>query len=232
MKRILAILPILFLFACNDPAPRPGSAESIAAGTEASAQTLRDAATKADLKTAHDKSQAAALEEIAERTKTKEAIDAAVKAQVQVAADEAAATALHDATEKATAAAEKASKSSEEEHIKQQQADELLWWKRVTQIAGAVCIGLGIIIGGIICYTQKSLKAGVPLGSILASAGMAVAIYGALAPWMLIVLGALVLASFMVWVIVHVKHVHLLDHAKEKLDHLESKVQTIIKAVP
>lgn len=228
MRRFLLLLPLLFLFSCDGDTPRPGSAGSIAAGTEASAQSLRDAATKADLKSAQDKAKAAYLEEIAERTKTKEDIDAAVNAKVQVAADEAAANALHEATDKATAVAEKASKSAADERIKQQQADEQLWWRRVTQIAGAVCIGIGIILGGIICYTQKSLKAGVPLGGILASAGMGVAIYGTLAPWMLIVLGALVLAGFMVWLIVHVKHVHLLDHTHEKLANLESKLQKTI----
>lgn len=206
-------LIISTLSGCANTAP-PGSAQSMAITDQARANTIKDEALNAHLKAADDTAKAAALQEIALRTKIQSDIDKAVAAQVEASEANAIAVALDAAGAKANQDAVEATEAAATERIQQQKADEILWWTRITQIVGALGIGAGILLGGVVGYVTKSVRGGIALGGLIAAAGFGVATYGALAPWMILVLGFLILGGLIAWFAVHVGDKHALTTVK------------------
>lgn len=208
------IAAMTLLCGCAGTKADPGTAEAMAVTDQARAATIKDEALNAHLKAADDTAKAAALQEIALRTKTKDDIDKAVAAQVEATEANAVAVALDAAGAKADTDAKEATEQADTERIQQQKADEVLWWTRITQIVGALGIGAGILLGGVVGYVTQSARSGIALGGLIAAAGFGVATYGALAPWMILVLGFLILGGLIAWFAVHVGDKHALTTIK------------------
>ena len=148
---ILTLIALFCVIGCTHTPPA-GSAQDIAAGEAARVEGLEKASDKADITAAASKARADELNEIALKEKTQKAIDAAAAAKVVAASDAAVAAALHKVTDEAQMDALKASRASEDERIKDAAAAEALWWKRITEISGAVGILAGVVVGGLMYY--------------------------------------------------------------------------------
>lgn len=227
MIRAILIVAVLFLVGCGDhPAPR-GSAQDLAAGAAARAQSNARAADAAGVEAARLRANADALSAAAKAQPTEERIAAAVAAQVEAASAEAVRDALRKQATEANDQAIAAAKRGSDERAADQAAADTRQWVFICRCIGLGAVAAGALLGGILVWFSGPTL-GVPVGGLITGTGLLVVGFGQTVTWLPLVAGAAVAAGVVLWVIVHGRTLAVTASLSQTVDALEGKAKTSV----
>ncbi len=242
MIRFMSLLLILLLVGCGESSPPRGSAQDQAADAQARAETTRQAAdiatvdaakAKADADAARRRSQEADSAAVA--TPTADLIENAAKARIEAtraeeraAAAQAVAQALDEVAVKADRAATAKATDARTERDAESTAAETRHWVWICRMVGLIGLLFGGLIGGLLCWVNKSASPGLPLGAGLVTLGLLVVAFGQTITWLPMVLAAAVVAALVLWAWRHAGSNRLVVNLSHVVDAVEGKAKATI----
>lgn len=196
LAAIGAVVVLLALTGCDEPAPRKGTAEDRAIVQQADAETSQHDADAADLDaiqadaTADNAEATATLAaQDAQRLGTPAAIERAAAARVAAAEARAAATtarAIADAQQRQATRSATAAQTAAQEATKERQKQAAIDRQQRIQTwcdwIGGACVLLGIAAGFLVAYLVRPLYGGL-VGALGLTLGIAAPLFGASLPW-------------------------------------------------
>lgn len=230
-RRAAAIAPLvlcaLLLAGCGDsPAPR-GSAQDLAIGAAARADSNARAADAAAVDAAKKKAAASALAAAAKAQPTQARIDAAVEAQVDAVAAQAVYDALEHQANEAEAAASKLTEAARIERNADLAAADTRRWLFLCRCIGLAGVGLGALLGGLMVWLVGP-KLGVPVGGLIAGTGLLVVAFGSTITWLPIVLAVAVVVGVAAWAIAHRRSLAVGTALSQTLDAVEGRAKVTV----
>jgi hypothetical protein len=227
MRLPLLLALALLLIGCGEtPVPR-GSAQDLAVGAAARADSNALAADQAAVEAARAGAAADALEAAAKALPTDERIRAAVAARVEAASSKAVADALQRQADKAADDAQDLTEAARRERNADLQAAEDRRWVFLCRCVGLAGVGAGALLGGLLTWLSGP-KLGLPLGSLIVGTGLLVTAYGATITWLPIALAAVVVVAVIVWAIAHSRSLRVGAELSKTVDALEGNASVTV----